>query len=466
MHSIFEERNRKMQKGSVSLVLAACFLLASCALPQYTIPPNPSNPIETVAVLPMYNATNDVGAAEMVREMTNERIKRWHYTSKPLNEVDQILLDQMGVTLGDQLELTTPQKLGAALGVDAVLYGYLVDFGEVVTGLYNEKRVRAGYRLVETKTGKVFWSGGRGVRNSSGALESAAGARDEGIDSMKDVKGVAEIPGIKEWDAIGGASDPNVLKAFGAEAFSKMRGAHLKSETAQMLDRIFGDLPAGRGTAEAEPSPVKLPEIAAPPPPPVPYMGFMRAQKDFTADLVVTSVLKKQNRNMVIHGKLAKGGNNFRTDMDMSEAMGEEAKGMPAGLNKTAMIWQGGDQNQKNFTLYPDLKKYIENKVVDDKADEPKMTRKKVGEEVVDGHKCDKVQVEMTAKDGKTHQGLMWEAKDLGGFVIKSEFEDGDAKQTMEMKNVKLGAPPASLFEVPKDYTKATGFMDLMSGQE
>ncbi|WDT79624.1 MAG: hypothetical protein MPW14_21225 [Candidatus Manganitrophus sp.] len=38
-----------------------------------------------------------------------------------MNEVDQILKDQMGLTLGSQLELTTPQKLGAALGVDAVL---------------------------------------------------------------------------------------------------------------------------------------------------------------------------------------------------------------------------------------------------------------------------------------------------------------------------------------------------------
>jgi hypothetical protein len=455
-----------MNKGNLSSIIAAGCILTACSIPLQTVAPNPSNPIETVAVLPMYNATNDVGGPQMVRELTEKRIQRWHYTSKPLNEVDQILRDQMGVTLGSQLELTTPEKLGAVLGVDGVLYGYLVDFGDVTTGVYNEKRVRAGFRLVDTKTGKVVWAGGRGVRNSSGTLGSMASGRDEGIEGLKSVKGVAEIPRLKEWDPIGGASDSSFMKAIGGKLLSKATGGYLKPETEAMLDRIFGDFPAGRGTGEV--APVKFPQVAAPPPPTVsPYMGYMRmGKRDFTSDLVMTSVFKKQNREMVIHGKLAKGGENFRTDIDMSRAMEEQSKGMPAGLNKTATIWQGKNKTQKNYTLYPDLKKYMENRVVENESDEPKMTKKKLGEEVVDGHKCDKYQVEMTATDGKTFQGLIWEAKDLQGFVIKSEFEDGDAKQTMELKNVKLVTPPASLFEVPKDYTVAASFMDLMSEKE
>src|SRR3990170_3492693 len=217
-----------MNKGNLFSIIMVGFLLTACSIPMQTVATNPSNTINTVAVLPIYNATSDVEGPKTVRELTEKRIQRWHYTSKPLNEVDQILRDQMGVTLGSQLELTTPQKLGAVLGVDGVLYGYLVDFGDVTTGVYNEKRVRAGFRLVDTKTGKVVWAGGRGVRNQSGALESLASTRDEGIEGLKSLQGVAEIPGLKEWDSIGGESDSTFMKTMGKNLLKKATGGYLK----------------------------------------------------------------------------------------------------------------------------------------------------------------------------------------------------------------------------------------------
>ena len=454
-----------MKKAALSAIMIAGFLLTACSIPVQTIAPNPSNPFNTVAVLPIYNATNDVEGPKMVRELADKRIQRWRYTSKPLNEVDQILKDQMGVTLGSQLELTTAQKLGAALGVDAVLYGYLLNFDDVTTGVYNEKRVRAGFRLVDTKTGKVFWAGGRGVRNQSGALGSAASARDDGIGGLKSVQGIAEIPHLEQWDAISGAADSSLMMGLGKKLLDKTTGGYLKSETEEMLDRIFGNLPAGRGTGQvAQAAFPMMPKIAPPPPPSVgnPFLSYMRlGERDFTSDLVMTSVLKKDNREMVIPGKLAKGGENFRTEIDMSETMKNEAKGAPPGMFKTATISRG--KAKKSYTLYPDLKKYMEIDVVDKDAAEPKITKKKVGEEVVDGRKCDKYQVEMTATDGKTFQGLIWEPKEIKGFIIKSEFDDGNGRQTMELKNLKLVTPPASLFEVPKDYTVAAGFIDLMT---
>ncbi|WDT74909.1 MAG: hypothetical protein MPW16_16800 [Candidatus Manganitrophus sp.] len=85
-----------------------------------------------------------------------------------------------------------------------------------------------------------------------------------------------------------------------------------------------------------------------------------------------------------------------------------------------------------------------------------------MGEEVVDGRKCDKYQVDVTASDGKTFQGYIWEPKEIKDFIVKSEFEDQEFKQTMELKNLKLATPPPPLFEIPKDYTLAAGFLDLM----
>lgn len=455
-----------MKKINLSFLTVFCFLLISCSIPVHTISPNPSNPIRTVAVLPMYNATNDVEGPRVVRELAEKRIQKWHYASKPLNEVDQILKDQMGLTLGSQLELTTPQKLGAALGVDAVLYGYLLNFDDITTGVYNEKRVRAGFRLVDTKTGKVVWAGGRGIRNESGSLGSMASSRDDGIGGLKSVPGISEIPRLEEWEKAGEAADASFMMAVGGKLLEKATGGYLKAETEAMLNKIFGNFPAGRGSGEA--APVALPRVAAavaPPPPTAgnPFFSYMKlGQRDFTSDLVMTSFMKKDNRQMVMVGKLAKGGENFRTDIDMTEAMKNEAKGAPAGFFKTASISRG--KSKKNYTLYPDLKKYMEHEVVEGEkgAKEPKITKKKVGEEVVDGRKCDKYQVDVTASDGKTFQGYIWEPKEIKDFIVKSEFEDQEFKQTMELKNLKLATPPPPLFEIPKDYTLAAGFLDLM----
>jgi hypothetical protein len=411
----------------------------------------------------MYNATNDVEGPRVVREAAEKRMQKWHYVSKPLNEVDQILKDQMGVTLGSQLELTTPQKLGAALGVDAVLYGYLLNFDDITTGVYNEKRVRAGFRLVDTKTGKLVWAGGRGVRNESGALGSMASSRDDGIGGLKSVPGISEIPRLEEWEKAGEAADASFMMAVGGKLLEKATGGYLKAETEAMLNKIFANLPAGRGSGEA--TPVALPRVAAPPPPTVgnPFFSYMKlGQRDFTADLVMISFHKKEKREMVMSGKLAKGGENFRTDIDMTETMKNEAKGMPPGFFKTAAISRG--KSKKNYTLYPDLKKYMEHEVVEAErgAKEPKITKKKVGEEVIDGRKCDKYQVEVTASDGTTFQGYIWEPKEIKDFIVKSEFEDREFKQTMELRNLKLVTPPPPLFEIPKDYTLAASFLDLM----
>ena len=163
--------NAMVKKNFLFLLLGAMFLLSACALPG--IPPNPSNPMYSVAVLPFYNATNDVDGPQMVREMTEKKLARWNDRSAPLSEVDKLLRDKMGVTLGAQLEMTTPQKLGETLGVDGVLYGYLLNFEQITTGLYNVKKVRGGVRLVDTKTGKTVWAKGQGVSPSLRAAASS-----------------------------------------------------------------------------------------------------------------------------------------------------------------------------------------------------------------------------------------------------------------------------------------------------
>jgi hypothetical protein len=149
---------------SAALVLA---LLPACSPlhdPMYRrIAPDVTNPIKTVAVLPLINNTNDVEAPGYVREELVLRLQAMQYAVKPTLQTDQILRDQMGITLGRQLDMATAQEIGKALGVDGLMFGVLDDFSTTIAGVLTEKKVRARVALVRTPDGVSFWSNGAGV---------------------------------------------------------------------------------------------------------------------------------------------------------------------------------------------------------------------------------------------------------------------------------------------------------------
>jgi hypothetical protein len=169
--------------------VAACLALTGC-VPIQPIPPNPANPIRTVAVLPLVNGTNDVEAPAYVRQQFTTELERHQYIIKPLAEVDQVLKDQMGITLGSQLDLTNPKQLGETLGVDGVFYGSLDEFNHKITGVYNVKRVRIRTKLVNCKTGETYWKNGIGVKSvlSAGTVGEAATA----VGRLQDIKETGE----------------------------------------------------------------------------------------------------------------------------------------------------------------------------------------------------------------------------------------------------------------------------------
>lgn len=460
-----------------ALLGALMFFLSACAMPMM-VPVNSSNPYRSVAVLPMYNATNDVDGPRMVRELIEKRISKIHYASKPVSEVDQILRDQMSVTLGSQLDLTTPQKLGEALGVDAVIYGYLLNFETVTAGVYNVKKVRAGFKMVDTKTGRAVWAHGQGVKSdsSSGGLVGvgAKALRDaqdkkEGLEPFKSIPGITGIPMITEWHKLSSQQQSSVkdaaIMSLGEKLLTKAIGIHLKSESESMLNFVMADFPIGPGSGvmvaqSIPPSAMQMPKVEMEMPSfGVPaYMDY--GDRDFTADVIMTTSVKGE-REFRSTGRLARKGASFRNDMDMSEAFKGESGTMPPKLSKMTFIQKGAEK--KSYTLYPEMKKYLENRYagqVDGKA--PRIDKQKVGEEVIDGHKTVKYRVTYTDEQSGAHTGHIWEARDLQNFVIRAEFEEKDALMVMELKNVKLVSPPASVFNIPQDFVKSGNMMELM----
>ncbi len=256
---------RSVNARACLLILTAA-LLVSCGLPAIKVNPNPANPVQSVAVLPLYNATNDVDGPVAIRELVDGRLRHFHYSVKPLKEVDETLRDKFGITLGSQLDYTTPEKLGEELGVDAVLYGYLLDFDTLTTIVYNVKKVRAAFKLVDAKTGKTIWSGARGVRavvtmggrDKGGATVEAIGEaldKDSGVDIFKTIPGLADIPGVNDWKRTQSRHEKSAADAaifsLGEQLVTTAFRVYLRMETDEMLNIIMSDFPAGPGGAPA-----------------------------------------------------------------------------------------------------------------------------------------------------------------------------------------------------------------------
>ena len=226
-------------------------LLTACAVPRH-IPStfDPGNPLKRIAVLPMKNDTEDVDGPAVVRNKMIEALEGKSYSVKDVKETDQVLRDQMGINLGGQLELTTPEKLGEVLGVEGVLYGTLIDFDETNTGLIDVRKVRAKFKLVSTQSGQAFWERGLGIRSEtrmSGTTGSAASFLARKADEKNQ-----EVP----WETIESfaTNERNIGQAFaiglGAKLLTKAIGIHLDHESKELVRRVTQTLPWGPGSAK------------------------------------------------------------------------------------------------------------------------------------------------------------------------------------------------------------------------
>jgi len=246
------------------LLILTAALLISCGLPAIKVTPNYGNPVHSIAVLPLYNATNDVDGPMVIRELVDGRLRNYHYDVKPLNTVDETLRDKFGITLGSQLDYSTPEKLGEELGVDAVLYGYLLNFDTLTTIVYNVKKVRAAFRLVDVKSGKTIWTGAKGVRavvsmggrDKGGAAVEAVGEsldKDSGTDIFKTIPGLADIPGVNDWHKTQSRHEKSAANAaifsLGEQLITTAFRVYLRMESDEMLNIIMSSFPAGPGAS-------------------------------------------------------------------------------------------------------------------------------------------------------------------------------------------------------------------------
>jgi len=106
----------------------------------------------------MENRSNDLDASDIIRDAFVEEILRRGWNVMPVAESDRLLRENLGVSYGGQLGSTTPEEVCRALKARGVFYGTVEEWNKTTTGIYNQVKVTAGFRLYG-ESGKQLWEG-------------------------------------------------------------------------------------------------------------------------------------------------------------------------------------------------------------------------------------------------------------------------------------------------------------------
>ncbi len=426
------------------LLFATVIALSACGwtwLPDYDIPKKEY----TVAVLPLYNATNDIDGPVMVRKMFDRKLQRY-YRTVPLSSVDEILRNQAGVTLGGQLTLIDPRRLGEILGVDGLVYGYLLNFEDVKTVFYNVRKVRVAFKLVDAKTGNTVWARGQGVRSVGGMVDVVPS--DERLQEYLRIKDIEKIPGITEWDDRSNApsmakQDARVLLALpfiaiadtvlslGAHLASNMAEHHLWSFADEATDRILVQVAKGRYDLLKKPE--EVPKLIFPA-----FTLFKGV--DFTARVVLATKNLSTGEESVAELILAKKGDRLRSERVV-------------GDNIFSVIVDR--KAKKGVILLPETRWYAELSLSNADFEGVSIEKVYLGKETINDKVYDKSRLAVIYGDTSIQEGVLWDSKDLKGLIKKARLRDLDTEVVLEFKEIDTATPSDDVFRIPPDYERS-----------
>jgi hypothetical protein len=158
------------------------------------------------------------------------------------------------------------------------------------------------------------------------------------------------------------------------------------------------------------------------------------------AEFSATVVSKAEGQ--AVQGKVFVKGDKMRNEMKM----GDETNITITRPDKK-VVWIAMPE-QKMYMEMPLTDKMQQKMMMKDPEDQAKM--KHLGADAVNGYDCDKYQFD-TVLNGKSVKQYVWIAKQLK-MAIKSQTEDGS--MTMEYRDIKVGAVPDSVFDIPQGYQK------------
>ncbi|NOZ24842.1 MAG: hypothetical protein GXO94_01960 [Nitrospirae bacterium] len=114
--------------------------------------------IKKVAVLPLNNLTNERYAADAVREVVISELLASGLVDVVVPGDVTAAMDSLGIRSVSSLNAEQIKALGKALGVQAVIFGSVEEFGMVRLGNISAPNVTITLMMADTGSGSIIWS--------------------------------------------------------------------------------------------------------------------------------------------------------------------------------------------------------------------------------------------------------------------------------------------------------------------
>ena len=170
--SIFEFKRMGMAlllSAIMAIGTMACSMVGLSRIPVPEISPKEELP-HKVAILPFVNKSSTPEGGQIVRKMFYNFFGSLNYLDMEPFIIDDNL---QGTDLYRKItagETVSPQKLGRALGVDAVIFGEVISLGKTYALVYTDNQAGLRAKMVSCNTGKVLWELEHTVHQQKGDL--------------------------------------------------------------------------------------------------------------------------------------------------------------------------------------------------------------------------------------------------------------------------------------------------------
>ena len=208
--------------------LALLSVLALIVVPACKPPAPPKPPlVQSVAVLPFDNESNELNAPDIMQDYVYRALLNSPYRPLDIKEINDKLA-AVGIVDGGQLAAVDPVKLGKDLGVQALIYGIVDDFGYTNVGYYTSRKVSIELKMVSVDTGETLWEGNGTAANRNLTFDPqqakrnlAVGLAQQAIDKATKhpldqesrdaaVRALATLPGYRFAGFTGAAANPAI----------------------------------------------------------------------------------------------------------------------------------------------------------------------------------------------------------------------------------------------------------------
>ncbi len=224
-----------------------------------------------------------------------------------------------------------------------------------------------------------------------------------------------------------------VMLVVGFASFAQVPGAGGPAGMSAAITKFFGDIKAFTAKAEVQVLDNSQKEIVTMP------MDFALLDKTVRVEMDLTRMKNQQ----------------------MPPGVADSLKQM--GMAHVVSIISPSKRSA--FVIYPDQKSVLTMALPEvDSGKEPKLEKKALGKETLDGHSCVKNQVTVTDEKGEKIEATTWNATDLKDFPIQIQTKEAENTSFVKFKNVQFDTPDAAQFEPPAGYTKYSSQQDLMQG--